>query len=235
MKKPASHKATPFEFTSKAFSEVDRSETNTRLRRTVGDRFRRAREIEGLDQTTAAQRLGYKNSTQLSLAENGERLPPIEVFIRAVEVYGVSLDFLAGLSDEPERDPRMAERLAMRRQVHGILQSTSEVVVTQMSLYMSRQAPSLQTSRDLASKAREVTEAIAVLISRNNEAWQDMVHGARVERLSDELSTVAMGAIAAIQRYERLQQEVMNNTARRLGVESMPLFPEVGETQALVG
>lgn len=82
-------------------------------------RFIAARIMSGLDQRSAADKLGYKNSSPLCKIEAGDAGVPTYMIARAAQVYGVSMDYLIGLSDYPERDMATVEAVALMRSVRG--------------------------------------------------------------------------------------------------------------------
>ena len=70
-------------------------------------RFIAGRKLNGWDQEESARRLGYANSTQLSLLESGSRRITLNHIVNASKVYRVSADFLLGTeSSEHELDIR---------------------------------------------------------------------------------------------------------------------------------
>jgi transcriptional regulator with XRE-family HTH domain len=72
--------------------------------RTFGARMKQARELCNMSQLTAAQRLGYANSSKLSkveIATDGNSVPTW-LIVRASRVYEVSTDYLLGQTDEWE-------------------------------------------------------------------------------------------------------------------------------------
>ena len=62
-------------------------------------RLRELRVSAGFNQTEIAEILDMQQN-QYSRYERGERELPMHLFVKLAEVYGVSLDYMAGLSDE---------------------------------------------------------------------------------------------------------------------------------------
>ena len=65
-------------------------------------RYPRLRELRlgaGLNQTDVAALLGMQQN-QYSRYERGEREMPMHMFVRLANHYGVSLDYMVGLSDQ---------------------------------------------------------------------------------------------------------------------------------------
>lgn len=66
-------------------------------------RIRDLREDADLKQQTLANFLCIKQNTY-SQFERCVRVPPIEVLIKLAEYYGVSVDYILGLTDNPKRN-----------------------------------------------------------------------------------------------------------------------------------
>lgn len=76
------------------------------MQNVIGSRIKFLRARDGLTQRELASKLHIGNST-LSQYENGDRVPSIDMQRKFAQHFGVSLDFLAGLTDDqtpaPER------------------------------------------------------------------------------------------------------------------------------------
>ncbi len=186
------------------FNTVTRGGSNALLRATVGARFKQARELNGWDQREAATRMGYENGTQLSLIELGRRNTPLPVFCVASAVYGVSVDFLLGLSDEPERDPAVAERQAVLRHVEAMLREHAAQVLEMISAHMNAATRPIALARRLLGVSSVATETFDRFATLNGEAWQDMPGGAMLLKTMVELETVTQVALEALSKQERL-------------------------------
>lgn len=157
-----------------------RAVSNGVLRRKVGERFVSAREINGWGQSEASLMLGYKNSTQLSLIEAGRRLPPHEVLLRASTVYGVSTDFLYSLTEEAERDHRLAEKRAALRQVQSLLESQADTISGFVFDYVANGAPTVMTTRTLLEDARKLADTVKRFHEINAKRFDTLRGGAPV-------------------------------------------------------
>ena len=69
----------------------------------VYQRLRDIRKARGLSQVDVAEALGMLQP-QYARYEKGERQMPLDYFIALARFYGVTLDYLAGLSDEERTD-----------------------------------------------------------------------------------------------------------------------------------
>ena len=65
-------------------------------------RLRELRVSKGMNQTEIADLLDMQQN-QYSRYERGERELPMHLFVKLAEVYKVSLDYVAGLTDVRER------------------------------------------------------------------------------------------------------------------------------------
>ena len=90
------------------------------LMKTVGTRLRKAREARQMSQTALAKLIGT-SPNQISMIENGQSGTSIRTMVAAATVLNVSLDYLAGLHDEPAtpRDLQYALRKSQAR-VHDL-------------------------------------------------------------------------------------------------------------------
>lgn len=66
-----------------------------------GARFKECRIAVGLSQTDAAQAAGV-HQTAISMYELDKRVPTADVIIKMALAYGVSIDYLLGLTDVRE-------------------------------------------------------------------------------------------------------------------------------------
>ena len=67
----------------------------------LGSRLRKARRLAGMKQVELAVAMGDRYShSMVSMIEHGHRTGGFNALVRAAQVLGVSLDYLAGLTDE---------------------------------------------------------------------------------------------------------------------------------------
>ena len=64
----------------------------------IGDRIKKLREENGLMQQDVCNTLDIEQST-LANYENNRRVPKTDILIKIANYYGVSLDFLVGMTD----------------------------------------------------------------------------------------------------------------------------------------
>lgn len=205
-------------------AKPSRADSNATLRKVVGDRMVEARKINGWDQTEAAAKFGYKNSTQLSLIEQGKRLPPHEVLIAASAIYGVSVDFLLGLSDEPERDPKAAERQAAMRHVHALVAGTSEHMIALLLQYLAHGVPSVRISERLLQKTQTLVDAVSRTREMNPKLFDEKLKGGSgLVRAAVEAAESCSTAREMLTRHERVTEFKLSTEEKRVG-QTHPLF-----------
>jgi transcriptional regulator with XRE-family HTH domain len=108
-----------------------------RLNEIVSNRLRQAREFAGFKQLKAAQQLGYQDPGALSKierwTEHKDRSIPIALIVRAAALYGVTTDYLLGLSDYYEND---VEALTRRFVAQSVLESWERAREEDMALIL---------------------------------------------------------------------------------------------------
>lgn len=101
----------------------------------VRDRLRKARRLAGLSATEAWKKMGYQSAAQLSKMESETSTSPLNYnfIIRAAICYGVSTDYLFGLSHYDEPDPQFIEQKAiltsMESMANDFLESMADLVL----------------------------------------------------------------------------------------------------------
>lgn len=71
--------------------------------------LRALREDNDLSQTALAKQLDM-SQTGYSKYETGENDIPTEILIKLAEIYGTSVDYILGLTDDPRPYPRRKQR-----------------------------------------------------------------------------------------------------------------------------
>lgn len=200
--------------------------TNT-LARTIGARLRAARLAARMTASSVADQLGYQGQTQVSLAEKGERVPPLPTLMRYAELYMVPLDFLCGLINDPIADAAETNQgvianavsEAMREQFTRLVTSVSEQASVTIAGYN-------QDRRDLQVACSDVLQAHAALKrvrQLNPEFDEDWRGTAKLVRLMEGLAATAAKANERLERERRIRETLdtalslddMDNKARK--------------------
>lgn len=207
--------------------ETHRAEASRKLRRIVGPRLFRARELSGYSQTEAATALGYRTPAQVNLWEMGRRLAPIFEIIKAANLYGVSIDYLLGETHEPDRDPSAGTRHAILRGVRGMLSKMAELTVSEIDRHVRLVGPHAGNTRSLLEGGDALLEAFGAFVRHNHGVFVNMRGGARLERLSSEFEAALAEARVAVHLHDAHDADL----ARALAAlsEADPLLAEDDE------
>lgn len=165
--------------------------TKANLRRVISERLIAARQLNGLSQGELARLMAFANQTQVALWERGVRLPPIYAFQPLAEVLGVSLDYLFGVDDEPERNSRQAAINAIHRRMRAALEENARTVTGAMLEACRFDAgPAIRETR-LLSLVVELCDAVATFRDRNPALFDEARAGALLLRTADEARSAA--------------------------------------------
>ena len=70
-------------------------------RSALSKRIEQIRTSNGLNQIEFAKKIGLNSSASISQYESGDRVPSDEIKLKICEVFKCSMDYLMGLTDEP--------------------------------------------------------------------------------------------------------------------------------------
>ena len=185
---------------------------NDSLARTVGARLRAARLAAKLPATSVAEQLGYQGQTQVSLAESGNRIPPLPVLMAYADLYAVPLDFLCGRIDDPIADSAetnqgvivnvLAE--AMHEQFSKLVSSVAEQASITIAGY-NQDRCDLKDTCSAAARARAALKRVRELNPEFDDDWRGT---ATLVREIDTLASTARNAKARLDREQRLRDTV---------------------------
>jgi transcriptional regulator with XRE-family HTH domain len=149
----------------------------SRLKKIVAERLLEARELNGYSQTEAALKFGYKTPAQLSLWEMNRRFPPPAMLVRASAVYRVSLDYLMGISPEPDRDPMSAQRLhvtaAAQQMCAGMSNTLAEAIIEQTRMG----GPTVEAAYAIVGESERLVNAFKKFTELNEKKFELMRGG----------------------------------------------------------
>lgn len=181
------------------------------LGQTIAQRLRIARSCAGMPANIAAQRLGYANATQISLAEKGERTPPLHALVEYAKLYVVPLDFLCGLIDDPIADATETNQGVIANVVASAIREQFEVLVSSISEQASvtiagynQDRRDLQATCNIAQQAKIALQRVRELNPEFDEDWRGTA------RLVKHLESLSQAGMKAAQRldYERRAREI---------------------------
>ncbi|KQN40096.1 hypothetical protein ASE98_14315 [Pseudomonas sp. Leaf48] len=200
---------------------------NDTLARSIGKRLRAARTCAGMKASIAAERLGYSNATQISLAEKGERIPPLRTLIEYAKLYVVPLDYLCGLIDDPIADAAETNQgviaNAVADAIRGQFSRLASSVAEQASITIAgynQDRRDLQNICSAAVRARSALKRVRELSPEFDNDWRGT---ATLVRGLDILTDLASRASERLARERRLRDTVdqelsldeMNSRARK--------------------
>lgn len=190
----------------------------------IRQRAKVARELNKLDQREAAAALGYKNSSQLSKIESGMARIPKDFIRKAAITYGVSADYLLGLSDEPERDPRTAEHMAVMRAVRVLIVEHTNALSAELLRQASEMMPLESHLTRLIADSARAYEAYEKVCARNKRFQTDVLSGSTLERAVEEFHATGLLAKKFIERRSAV---IAANTAALCKKGAYPLLEEL--------
>lgn len=79
------------------------------------DRLRQARKKAGKTQMDMARAIGAKNYTSYGQYENGYRMPGFDMIVKFASTLDVSIDWLAGLSEDPQIHSRILPKETVKK------------------------------------------------------------------------------------------------------------------------
>ncbi|TDL96985.1 XRE family transcriptional regulator [Stutzerimonas stutzeri ATCC 17588 = LMG 11199] len=184
------------------------------LARTIGARLRAARLAARMTALSVADQLGYKGQTQVSLAENGERVPPLPVLMRYAKLYVVPLDFLCGLVDDPIGDATETNQAvianaiseAMQEQFTRLVNSVSEQASVTIIGY-NQDRRDLQVACSAGLQAYTALDRVRELNPEFDDDWRGT---ATLVRHLEGLAAVAAATSERLER-ERRMREIVDN------------------------
>lgn len=112
------------------------------FRRMMGKNLQKARYLSGLTQIQAMQKIWNRspkdrNTNRLSEIENGDKLPSIEVVYKLAKLYGVSLDYIFGVSTEPDADLNASKAGFIMNGTHELVHEMMRNFMPMMSRYIA--------------------------------------------------------------------------------------------------
>jgi len=180
------------------------------LARTIGGRLRAARIAAEMSASSVAEKLGYQGQTQVSLAEKGERIPPLPVLMRYAKLYVVPLDFLCGLIDDPIADATETNQGvianvvadAIKEQFGALVRSVSEQASITIAGY-NQDRRDLQATCTIAQQARSALERVRELNPEFDDDWRGT---ARLVMHLDGLLQIGEQAAQRLKHEKRMRE-----------------------------
>jgi transcriptional regulator with XRE-family HTH domain len=192
---------------------IVRDAAKEKLKALIGLRLMKSRELSGLRQLEASAMLGYVNSTQLNLWEQGRRMPPLTELIKIAEVYSVPLDYLVGTTDETERDPALALRRGCLNGVRKQLERVAEITVDSIAKHTGRVGAHAQHVREVLVTGKDFLEAYETFVRHNLSKFNIQRGSASLVRVAEDFENALLASQKAIREHDAEDAELRRSLA----------------------
>lgn len=203
--------------------------TKAEVKKIVAARLLSARELNGLSQTEAARKLGYATPAQLSLWEQCRRMPPMQMLVRASSVYRVSLDFLMGVSPEPDRDPMSATRRyvldSSREMMNEMACTLADAVIDQTQAG----GPTVEVAYLMLSEGERFVAAFRRFVEINGNKFENMRGSAPFKTFAESFEANCLEAARGqVGRYSRINSKAVKATLKKIRpIRDIDLFNHI--------
>ncbi len=173
----------------------------------IRERLIMARVMNGMTAVQAAEKLGYRNSTQISQIEAGERKLPNDwqFLLKMSQVYSVSIDFLLGVSPYPERDAIASEHFAIMRGFEELQKIQAATMTTAFVKYAQMGRPSTPELEAICECADTLKQAIQTLRTLAPE-FDELRGGSKVLATVDKLDAATEPVRKTIRRRKENEE-----------------------------
>jgi len=202
-------------------------ERPTPEKRAFGARLREARESAQITQSDAADKMGFAQQVQLSNMEAGNRMPTLRVQMLACELYGTTMDFLCGFTDDVGRDPVLGAQAMVAAQVSAEVRHLVGALVQSAGDAVRAMAPNEAEQLRLAAVVLEIDAALGRV--RQSGAFDELPHG---NRLLCKIQVAAGIAVACVERAARLDVRSHARQHAAAAVRGFTTVPPLEEVPA---
>lgn len=205
----------------------------TDAKKMLAERLVAAREMNHYSQTHAASLIGYATPAQLSQWELGRRQPPMHMLIRAAVAYRVSMDFLCGLSSDPDRDPNAEDRRQMVQASQAMFTQASATLADFILAQTKTGGPAIEVAAAVLSEGEKFHAAVGRFMERNKVAFEeDMPGSATLKGMHERfLENCLAPARALIDRFKFINanaREALNKKFRPADLKTGDIFDSTG-------
>lgn len=186
----------------------------------IGERFKFAREeLCGMSLSRAALMLGMSVGN-LSKIEHymDKRLPSVEVVARASKIYDVSCDYLLGLNDDWERDPKAYQEKSISTWIFSELEAIKVQELNAIRLLNDKVIPISEASQHAISSSIEIKETLDSIREKNPLFDEEISGGAKLVRLVNEYHLLSTSLLAQLKRVNFFKDAVKKQTGLNLDV-----------------
>lgn len=182
------------------------------FKRLTGKRLRAARVSAGLRPEVAAARLGHKGITQISLAESGDRVPPLHEMKKLALLYGVPMDYLVGIHDDPIADPTETNQGVITAAISESVKDVMGRMATALSEHAGVAIAGHRVDRinlkELCQLGEEATRAMRRMRELNPDFDEDVRGASTLDRVLARMGKIAQEAGERIAREESRTESI---------------------------
>lgn len=186
-----------------------------------------------LPEAAAALRLGEIG--QLTDIESGASLPSFESAIRAAEVYGTTIDYLGGLTEDGDRDSSAALQRYVASRLTAELQRLTRGTIAAHVETIRALHPTAAEGRRVAREVIAVARSLAKLREMNPEFNSELRGGASLVARMGRAAVCASDYLAKLERG-RQANAVLGSCVdagdQALAEGGVELFKEVSEERS---
>ena len=148
----------------------------------------KARKLNGWSLDEASVRVGYSNRgalhklEQRSLTNDFLNTVKGETLCRLSSGYGVSIEYLLGLTNDPELSKSDIERGAVLRAVHDSMKTISCKLALKINHALTEAIRYKNMRDELIDASKMLIDSAQRMIDLNQEEFQDLRNGANFER-----------------------------------------------------
>jgi transcriptional regulator with XRE-family HTH domain len=199
-------------------THLEKRDDQAKIVKTLGERMIRARELCGISQQRAAELLGYQNSSKLAKIEaaSDTNSVPLWLIPKAAEIYGVSVDYLFGVSDDWDRDPIKSQERQIGQWLEDHWKLAQEAQDSAFKTLHTKQVELAEAVEHTKRRAKENLECVE-RVRQNNKAFDGLRGGAKLLRLLAETAEEAMGLgyelnkLRALSEAEQVIDDVLSD------------------------
>jgi transcriptional regulator with XRE-family HTH domain len=196
----------------------EKRDDQAQIVKTFGDRMIQARELCGISQQRAAELLGYANSSKLAKIEaaSDTNSVPLWLIPKAAEIFGVSVDFLFGVSDDWDRDPIKSQERQVGQWLEAHWKRAQEAQADAFKALHAKQVELSEAIARTKARAKENLQQVERVRELNPE-FDELKGGAKLLRLLTETAEEAMGLgyelnkLRALSEAEQVIDDVLSD------------------------
>lgn len=189
------------------------AEGKVQLRKLLGKRLRAARKAAVMTEMDACRIVGQKEQTQVSLWENGERMPTIQSIMKLADAYAVPIDWLLGRTDDPIADPLETNQgvivHAISSNMRGSFDTLCAAIAQQAAVTLEGYSVDRRELKEMCVMAVEALSALRRIIELNPEFEEEWRGSASLNRVLVQMAAKGDEFGRRIES-ERLQVEVID-------------------------